>query len=196
MSRRKPVLVALVGLAALPVMSAGCKDEVLPPQAVFDSRLEAASTGNCKHSGGLFSVGAFANTALDPNATSSVVKDGDSFGQGTASVSCSVKAAGDGFDVAASVALSGATGGLFRIEGKLKPNTTEDQSGVYAIFTGRLSNGNYEQKDRTCIVSFEGAQGVAAGRVWGDIECPTAEDTTAKSTCRAVAEFRFENCDQ
>ncbi len=197
MFRPKYLLVTSFGLVASVAMSAGCKDEVLPPQVVFDGRLESGATGTCKHSGPVFAIGAFANTALDPNATSSVAKDADAFGQGSVSVSCSVRAAGaDGFDVSATTTLTGATGGLFRIEGKLKPDTTEDQPGIYALFTSRLSSSSYEQKDRKCVVRFEGAQGVAAGRVWGEIACPTAEDTNAKSTCQALAEFRFENCDQ
>jgi hypothetical protein len=39
-------------------------------------------------------------------------------------------------------------------------------------------------------------QGVAAGRVWGEITCPKVTNSGAGVACQAVAQFRFENCDQ
>ena len=39
-------------------------------------------------------------------------------------------------------------------------------------------------------------QGVAAGRVWGQLDCPNANRQDTGASCQALAQFRFENCTQ
>ena len=83
------------------------------PQAIFDGRLEKGADDECPDTGPLFAIGTFGSPSTESPATP--IKDGESFAQGTASVTCSVTPAGsDDFDLSATVALSGATGGLFQ----------------------------------------------------------------------------------
>jgi len=195
MPRRHHAIVALCCLPVLTALAAGCdEEEKATPQIIFESRLAQAPGTNCKDSGELFRVGEFGNSALQQPPKP--IKDGEAYEQGSVSVSCSVTPAGpDAFNVAGTVALSGATGGLFRVDGTFKP--TGEQTGIHAIFSSRRSTNTYEQTDRACIVRYTtGFQGVAAGRVWGEITCPNAENPSAQTSCQATAQFRFENCAQ
>ena len=55
----------------------------------------------------------------------------------------------------------------------------------------------YEQTDHACTVRYTTSfQGVAPGRVWGEITCPKAENAGAQTSCAATAKFRLENCTQ
>lgn len=193
MFRRHHAIVTLLCLPALAVLGAGCSDDVKdPPRVIFEGRLERSAGGSCNDVGPLFEVGTFGTPALEQKPAP--INDGAAFGQGEVSVSCSVVPAGaDAFNVDATVVLSGALGGTFRVDGKF--TTSGEQTGVHAVFANRRSGNTYEQKDAQCIVRYAvSPQGVAAGRVWGEIECPTAENTGAQTSCKAVAQFRFENC--
>jgi hypothetical protein len=190
---------AIVLLAAVPsaLFMAGCSDDQkATPQVIFDAQIEHGTGNDCRESGPLFTVGDFGNQAATPPQPSQPIQDGQAWSQGAVSVSCSVTAAGaDSFNVAASVELSGATGGLFRIDGVFK--TTGDQGNIHALFSSRTSGNTYDQSDRGCTVRYTSQfQGVAAGRVWGEITCPKAVNSQAQTACQGVAEFRFENCAQ
>ncbi len=197
MFRRNHAIVALLALPALTVLTAGCEDDKkATPQVIFSGRIQQGSGNDCRDTGSLMEdIGDFGNLALEPPVASKAVADGESAGQGSASVTCSVVAAGaDEFDVSGSIALSGATGGFFRIDGKFK--TSGEQTQVHVIVSNRKTANGYEQKDRACIVRYGTSfQGVAAGRVWGEVTCPKAENTSDPSrACELIAEFRFENC--
>ena len=197
MFRRQHAIVVSLCLPVLGLLGAGCgEEEKATPQIIFEGRLTSGTGNNCKDFGELFLVGDFGNQASEPKIASKPVKDGEPWEQGTASVSCSVTpAGGDEFNVAGSVFLSGAEGGLFRVDGKFK--ATGEQTGIHAIFSSRRSGNTYEQLDRQCIVRYTTQfQGVAAGRVWGEITCPKAENSGAQTECEAIAQFRFENCAQ
>jgi hypothetical protein len=197
MSRRTHAIVASFCLPVIGLLSAGCEDdEKATPQIIFDGRLERGSGTDCKDTGQLFTIGDFGNQATEPKVPSRAIKDGEDFDQGTVSVSCSVTSAGaDEFNVSATVALSGATGGLFTLNGKFK--ATGEQTGISAIFSSRKSSNTYQQNDGACVVRYTTQfQGVASGRVWGEITCPKAENAGAQTSCEAVAQFRFENCGQ
>ena len=197
MFRRQHAIVVSLCLPAVGLLAAGCgEEEKATPQVIFEGRPQTGTGNNCKDFGELFLVGDFGNQAAEPKVPAKPVKDGEPWEQGTASVSCSVTpAGGDEFNVAGSVALSGAEGGLFRVDGKFK--ATGEQTGIHAIFSSRRSGNTYEQRDRQCIVRYTTAfQGVAAGRVWGEITCPKAENPGAQTECEAIGQFRFENCAQ
>ena len=194
---RRHAIVALVSLSASALFGAGCSDdEKAPSQVIFDGTLERGAGTNCQDVGHLFTVGDFGNPALTPKVPSQAIKDGQAHEQGTVSVSCSVVPAGaDEFDVDGSIVMSGATGGTFRIHGKFK--TTGEQTGINAVFASRVSGNSYEQRDGGCTVRYTTPfQGVAGGRVWGEVVCPMAENSSAQTTCKATAQFRFENCNQ
>src|SRR5262249_6598617 len=124
------------------------------------------------------------------------IADGQDFEQGKVSVACSVTSAGNNsFNVTATVDLSGATGGLFRVDGVF--STTGDQNSIHATFSSRRTTNTYDEGDRKCVVRYTTPfEGVAAGRVWGEITCPNAVNSVAQKTCAATATFRFENCSQ
>lgn len=197
MFRRHHAIVATLSLSAVGLLNAACEDnERDPPQVIFEARLERGAPSNdCREVGPLFNVGDFGNQALDEGKKipSAPVPDGQSFNGAPVAVSCTVSPAGTNeFNVAGSVLLSGAEGGLFRIDGKF--TATGEQTGIHAIFSKRASGNSYDQIDRQCVVRYTGVQGVAAGRVWGEIRCPKVENTGAQTSCEAIAQFRFENC--
>jgi hypothetical protein len=191
-------VIATRALTVLPLtlllIASACSDpEPATPQVIFDGRFEKGST-NCTEVGGAFTIGDFGNQAVEPKIPVRPVQDGASEQQGSVSISCSVTPAGnEEFNVSASVQLSGATGGLFRVTGKFKAGAENTASAVFA----RTARASYTQDDGKCTVVFTPPyQGVAAGRVWGEISCPNAEDKTAQVTCVGKAQFRFENCAQ
>ncbi len=197
MLRRSFVIAArLVAVSTLVMLMASCEDEEkATPQVIFDGRMEGISGGNCPDTGELFRIGDPGNPSGNPPVASNPIKDGQAWQQGVVSVSCSVTPAGaDEFNVNASVDLSGATGGFFKIDGRFK--TTGEQVDVQASFSKRRSQATYVQPDRKCTVTYPQFGGVAAGRVWGIVTCPNVENPGAQTACEGIAEFRFENCVQ
>jgi hypothetical protein len=197
MFRRRHAIACLVSIPSLALLTAGCEDEDKAiPQAIFEGRLERGVGNDCQDTGELFRVGEWGNPAAEPPQPSRPVKDGEAWQQGVVSVTCTVKPAGpDEFHVEANLDLSGATGGFFRIDGKFK--TTGEQTNIRAMFASRRTTNAYDQADRGCIVRYTSQfQGVAAGRVWGEVTCPRAENAGAQKQCEAIADFRFENCNQ
>jgi hypothetical protein len=207
MLRRRHVIASLTTFLSLPLFAVGCgEDDKATPQVVFEGNLQTTSAPldtaggekNCGEAGQLFTIGEFGNPALDPPVPSSPKKSGDADQQGNVSVTCSVLPAGaDEFTVSASASLTGATGGTFTIR-QAKIKTTGENTGISATFSKRSGAGIvYSQADGGCTIRFTTPfQGVAAGRVWGEIDCPKVTNANAQVACRAVAQFRFENCDQ
>lgn len=189
------VIARLLAVSTVVVLAASCDDEEKStPQVIFQGHIEKRNT-DCQDVGDLFSIGDFGNQNLDPKVPAQAIKDGQPYSQGVVSVSCAVTpAGGDEFNVSASVDLSKATGGFMRIDGKFR--TSGEQTGIHAIFSSRRTANTYEQIDRQCTVTYPQFGGVAAGRVWGEITCPRAENPGAQKTCVGVAQFRFENCAQ
>jgi hypothetical protein len=194
MIRRTHALVLAAAVPAIAVLGACEDDEKATPQVVFAGTIEGGA--ECQDSGNLFTIGDFGNLALQPPQPSRPIKDGEAYQQGGVAVDCSVTPAGaNEFNVVASVVLSGATGGTFRVDGKFR--TEGEQTGIHAIFAVRRSGNTYEEVDRQCTVRYTTQfQGVASGRVWGEITCLKAENTNAQRVCKVTAQFRFENCAQ
>jgi hypothetical protein len=194
MPRRHHAIVATLCLSTVALLSAGCADEEkATPQVIFEAQLGHGVGTNCRDIAEVFKVGDFGTPALDEKPKP--IKDGETWEQGAVGIACSVIQSGDEFLVEASLALSGATGGLFRVDGKFKAGG--EQTNIHAVFTSRRSGNSYEQQDRACIVRYTTVdQGVAAGRVWGEITCPSVFNSNAETTCEATAQFRFENCTQ
>src|SRR4051812_47740137 len=86
-------------IPTLGLLTAGCEDdEKATPQVIFaEGALSRGTATNCQDSAQMFTVGEYGAPALKEG--SKPKKDGDSEGQGTVSVSCSVKGSGGGFDV-------------------------------------------------------------------------------------------------
>lgn len=151
-----------------------------------------------------FTIGSFGNPGLghkdgkldgplvDPVRP---VDDGADEQQGKASVSCSVIAGGDGFDIALHAELTGATGGAMTMSGHIKADKGQTSPGVSLALTRK---GETYSANAQCNVTFDTAQGhdIAAGRVWALIDCPDAAAPSAQRICETKAHFRFENCSQ
>jgi hypothetical protein len=195
--------VYLALLAAL--AAASCSEDVqATPRVTFSSEvLPGTHTAKeCGKTGPWLEIGSFGNPALgrkvptDPESPLidpvRPVDDGAADQQGTVSVTCSVTEKGDGFDVRASAQLTGATGGSVTIAGLFRPSG--DQPDISVALTRRGETFS----DTKCVARFDtlAQQGVAAGRVWANVECPNAEYPSAQQICKSTAEFRFENCAQ
>lgn len=129
----------------------------------------------------------------------SVVVDGADQEGSPVSLECSVAPGGKGFQVKLLAELAGAEGGSITIEGDFA--TAGEQTGVKAVF----QRGDFGQFSATdCTVKYyndtnedeskASFRGVAAGRVWGFIKCPSVVNASSNKACKAEAQFRFENC--
>lgn len=192
----------VVGLATLllPVLVPACSsDSKANPRVTFESSISPAghSAADCPETGVWLKIGSFGNPAagngpdgkpLDPVHP---VDNGGEDQQGTATVTCSVTPEGDGFHVAATAELSGATGGAFRIEGHMTAQGNQTNLDMSISAQGRT----YNQKDCTATYDQQ-LQTTAGGRVWADFNCPNVENTALQRTCGITGQFRFENCGQ
>lgn len=208
MLRRHVVIATSATLLSLPVFASGCSsDEKSTPQVIFDGTLEQTSEkldpgeANCGESGPLFTIGDFGDP--NQNKPSQPKKDGDAEQQGNVSVSCSVtSAANDTFNVSGSIHLSGATGGLFTLKPGTVNKTCNDQQpcgNLSAVFSkvGGAGITYTSAQDIPCTFRFTTPfQGVAPGRLWGEIECKKVVNANANVACKAIAQVRLENCDQ
>lgn len=202
---RRHHLLAIVSIAlVVGAASVGCSDPAqATPRVTFDSQVTAGThpqTG-CGKTGPWFTIGSFGNPQLghmngDPAAPLidpvRPIDDGASDQQGTVSISCSVTGAGDGFDVKATVQLTGATGGSVSMFGHVL--ATGDNPNV----TVNLTKGGETFKSDACIVRYDTAAGqaVAAGRIWATVDCADANNSDASQLCASHVQIRLENCAQ
>ncbi len=197
----------------VPAVIGGCSsDKKATARVTFDSDIQAGShtvskdpETACMDDGPFLAIGSFGNPGAGKNPDGSPVDpvtpvdDGTGFGQGTASVTCSVTAEGDGFHVSATAALGGAKGGEFYIDGHF--TAMGDQGNINASFSSQ-GRGNYIADGKSgstlCTARYDQPlMAVAAGRVWADIDCPDASDRGgSQRICHLSAQFRFENCNQ
>jgi hypothetical protein len=136
-------------------------------------------------------IGNFGGIGTPPNP---IDTDKD-YGSGKVTVTCSVLAEGDAFRVSASASQSGSEGGTVTITG-LFTTAREPQPNITVVFN-RIDYGRFEQKD--CVANYDvnPSAGVASGRVWAQVTCPTAvSNSNGERKCETYAQFRFENCEQ
>jgi hypothetical protein len=89
--------------------------------------------------------------------------------------------------------------------------TTSGGSGITASFYSSVDQGPFSDTDCTITYTYLGkpvpiSPPIAAGRIWGHIECPHALDSGQTTTgpdggaverqCPASADFLFEQCNQ
>jgi hypothetical protein len=201
MFRRQHAVVLGLATLLVSVAAQGCSsDTQATPRVTFDSTISAGShkTTDCLESGPWFKIGSFGNpgAGTDPATGKPVdpvapVENGGTYSQGTATVTCSVTPEADGFHVAATANLDGATGGSFRIEGHMTAAGDQSNLDVSIASQGRT----YSQKN--CTASYTTAlQTTAAGRVWATLLCTDATNEQLQRVCKIDGEFRFENCGQ
>jgi hypothetical protein len=187
MTHVRALLASSLAVASVAVLSAGCSSNATAtPQAAMTEEILVGnnSSATCPVGGGdVWTIG---------DASGNPVKDGDTQTGAAVNVTCSVKAAGGGFDVTATAKIQG--GGSLTVSGHFD-GTTNDQKNITGTFVDvKGTLGTYVEKD--CTASFLAGEGIATGRVRAELECPTATDSTKGYICDAHASFRFENCDQ
>jgi len=207
MFRRQHLLVSLSVALVTSILVIGCKEDTqATPRVTFDSSIAAGkhSSTECTQKGAWFSIGSFGNPGLgekpsdDPENRELIdpvrpVDDGAQDQQGTASVSCSVVEAGDGFDIALSAQLTGATGGSVIVTGRVLRGVNSPNITAALTRKGETYSGA-----KNCMITFDPAQGhaVAGGRIWALLDCPDAEAPSQQRICATKAQMRFENCAQ
>ena len=193
MFRRHHALSALTVVAFVGVSTVGCsEDEQATPKVTFTSEITSGShpSADCRETGPGLNIGSFGNVSTGEKVQP--VDDGGSFGQGNASVTCSVTGSGDGFNVKATATLTGAQGGSVTIEGFFRP--TGDNPDIAMTFSA-FNKATYTT--RKCTVKYtEQLQTTAAGRVWGVFDCPEVRNDQQQRVCAATGQLRFENCAQ
>jgi hypothetical protein len=181
-------LVFVTGALGL-VWSSGCSEDVKPrKQAVLRSSLQpgAAGTAKCRYG--------------PPATWVELAREGDSGndlpipdGENNARIACRVARSGDGFDVDAQVQVfGGENGGTVSIKGHF--TASGPQSSIRAVYQ-KGDVGTFEQNDCTAQYT-QSYMGIAAGRVWAELDCPKMVFSAQDRECRGTANFRFENCDQ
>lgn len=205
MFRRHQLLAVALLSFATAALSSGCsEDEQSTPRVTFDSEVAPGSNPakECPQTGTWLTVGNFGNPArgrtnpADPESPLvepvRPVDDGADEQQGKVSLNCSVRESGDGFDVAASVELTGATGGAVTVTGRFT------LQGDQANITLSLSRRGQTYRATDCVARYDtvAGHGVAAGRVWASITCAKAEDRSSQTNCQTLAQIRLENCAQ
>jgi hypothetical protein len=202
---RRHHLLAIVSIAlVVGAASVGCSSPAqATPRVTFDSTVTAGThpQAGCGKTGPWFTIGSFGtpNIHTDPADPASPlvdpvrpVDDGAADQQGTVSISCSVTAAGDGFDVRATVELTGATGGAASMFGHVLA------SGDNPNVTLNLTKSAETFKSDACIVRYDATAGqaVAAGRIWATVDCADANNTVSSQLCASHVQIRLENCAQ
>ena len=208
-SSRFLLVTTAVGLAiGIMTSQMGCSDPPAPtPRAAIFSQV-----GNGKHSQQECMLGA---GQLDwvlvgtigpdrpPGAPVTPIESGGSntsVGEFTAhgvGVDCTVVPSGDGFSVNAVATLQGI--GSMTVSGQFAKGPADGSlPPPQMMVTGIFQRGDFGQfKQTDCVLSYTRAeQGIAAGRLWGELSCPNAAYAQQNRICNGAAEIRFENCAQ
>jgi hypothetical protein len=183
--------IASASLLSAGIAAAACSDDPPPVAKVF-----VTSTVLPGKDGAAVCQVQQASWVNVGNANASI-EDGKDQNGARVNVTCKVVPAGDGFDVFATVSLAGV--GSLTVSGKM--TGAGPQKPVRATFQRGDVGGQFIQND--CTVTYDTGMGIAAGRVWGRLECDKIQDNSSSfgnppqpRTCAGNGEFRFENCSQ
>ena len=156
------------------------------PQAILVAKLVAGSSAAaCPDAGKTITIGAF-----DPQRP---VADDAAEAGGKVNMSCTVIPGAAGFDVNATVELSGAMGGAVTLVG----STTA--TGSAATATMSFTTQGVTFAGMNCVLDGGvrmSQSGAAAGRYWAGFKCVDAVAPTTERTCNIEGEIRIENCTQ
>jgi hypothetical protein len=184
------LLPALAAAALAITFAPGCSDDTpATPQAAVTSTIRPGSGGAqaCSTNQSVY-------WAIGNGSGGDIpVKDGDTMNGANVGVQCKVSGNDQaGYDVAATAALAGK--GSIAIHGHFTSVHTT-QTSISATFNDSSGLGSFVQSD--CTATYEGDnQGVAGGRIWATLTCPSASDTSKNKVCEGDSVFRFENCSQ
>jgi len=180
-----PAVIALYALA----LATGCSSKKTdPPAAYVNASITDLGGATC----GIDEV-SYLTIGSDPNENPNPTRV--SSGSGV-SVTCMVSGSGSSFDLM----LSAENGqGSVTIQGTVSPDAG-GPADITATFVD-LTNGAFSENNCTItFVSMPQGGPVAVGRVWGQIDCPTATLQGKENqygmpiSCDLSATFIFENC--
>jgi hypothetical protein len=185
------------------VFASACSSTPATARAFVSASLSAGATkGQCTVSANTpsLTIGTIPASPMD-----TVVRAGSG---GDTNITCSVKSASGGFDINIE-AIDNSTqvgqGGSLLISGHVTPSTATTEGGGTNITVDLNAAGTGTYTETDCTISFDFATtnalppappNVAAGRIWGHVQCPNASTTSNGGTtfCVASADFVFENC--
>jgi len=173
-------------------LAGGCGSGGSAPPTVYITSTLGSSTAAGQ--AGKCNINSPDNPFFTIGSPGSPVPTGGTYIGSTVSVTCSVVADGNAFDVNMEVNFGQLDG--ITIGGKLT-NTTGPQGGIESAFNA-VNTGNYIESDCTVTLA-QGTPGnppIAAGRIEGTVTCPTIANAGANAVCASSATFIFENCDQ
>ena len=189
-ARRVLCACALLGAGSI---SAGCSDPVPPPAQGAASIHVGQRTGqNCP------TLAHLANAPDPPrgqsqNVSATEVKNKAVDREG-AQVRCKVKPAGGSFQVEASISVG-------NVSFSVDTTVADGQSNAQGSATEQDAETEVTltSQDVPCTIGVKGNElGVAAGRIWGKIECTKVVDARSPGNECAIdyGFFLFENCSQ
>jgi hypothetical protein len=190
---RSHLFALLAASIALVAIAPGCSSNTqATPQAGIVWTVEAGS-----NSAALCPVaGADTWTIGGGGADDTTVADQGSAGGVPVGVSCTVSGSDSaGYNVFATATYG--TLGTLTVQGHVD-GTRNAQPNINGQFNDNLPQGMIANlTESNCTITYpNGNMGVASGRIWAHIDCPTATDANRMRTCDANADFRFENCGQ
>jgi hypothetical protein len=142
------------------------------------------------------------------------VSDGNTQSGGAAvHITCTVSASGNGFDISLSSYEEGSQGGSLTITSPSGQGAITAGSGgtVHASFQSPQYGNGWHEEDCQLTFTYNGvtvpdSPPVAAGRIWGHIDCPKVTISGQPQTlpdggsvdrqCAGAADFLFEQCGQ
>jgi hypothetical protein len=201
--------VAWAGLLAACGAAAACSSTNNPPPDAY----MAAEVGGGPDCPFPSPVTTWLPVGTDTADKPTTVTDQGSTASGTASIDCTVHPSGGGFDISLSVSVAGSPGGNVTITSPSGAGavTTSGGTGITASFYNSVDQGPYSETNCTISYTYLGAPvpispPIAAGRIWGHINCPDATSSGMTTTgpdggatvrqCPASADFLFEQCNQ
>jgi hypothetical protein len=121
-------------------------------------------------------------------------------GTDAVTLSCQVDPNSGGFNIHLRAEIAGVNGGSISVDGLV---TASGGSGIQGAITSATA-GTFTDSNCTIAFTYYGlpvsvASPIAAGRIWGHVDCPDASLSTDGGTvnaCDAYADFLFENCEQ
>lgn len=161
---------------------------------------------------GLGTVQPWLSIGVNTSGKPTTVQDGNSQAGAGVHVTCTVSTSNNGFDISLNAELAGLNGGSITITSPPGQGavTASGASNVTAVFQSG-QGGSYRQDTCSITFTYNGEPvpdnpPIAAGRIWGHLSCPTAQDTESfvpgadggnePRQCDGEADFLFEECGQ
>lgn len=149
------------------------------------------------------------NVGAPTSGKPNTVQNGNQNAGATVQVSCTVSAVGNGFDVLLSVTQEGTGGGTVTISSTTGQGAVTASGGTVTGVFESASLGSFRDEGCTISYTYQGtavpdSPPIAAGRIWGHVSCPNAQNATQFGTgadggnteraCDGEADFLFEQC--